>query len=69
MATAAANASKKVKEFVFEWEGRDRNGKAVRGEMRAGGEVSSALASKPQAVRQRKPTWTVRSTWFGSVPV
>ena len=38
MATAAANASKKVKEFIFEWEGRDRNGKAVRGEMRAGGE-------------------------------
>ena len=29
MATAA---SKKVKDFVFEWEGKDRNGKQVRGE-------------------------------------
>ena len=39
MATAAVNAAKKGKDFVFEWEGRDRNGKAVRGEMRAGGEA------------------------------
>ncbi|HRN77174.1 type II secretion system F family protein [Ottowia sp.] len=30
--------SKGVKEFVFEWEGKDRNGKLVRGETRAGGE-------------------------------
>ena len=33
MATAA---SKGIKEFVFEWEGKDRNGKIVRGETRAG---------------------------------
>jgi type IV pilus assembly protein PilC len=34
-----------VKEFTFLWEGRDRGGKTVRGEMRAGGEtvVSSTL--------------------------
>ncbi len=47
MATAAATASnaKDVKEFVFEWEGKDKNGKLVRGEMRAGGEsvVSASL--------------------------
>jgi len=34
MATATAG---KVTEFVFEWEGRDRNGKSVRGETRAAG--------------------------------
>ncbi|MEZ5605831.1 MAG: type II secretion system F family protein [Burkholderiaceae bacterium] len=27
-----------AKEFVYEWEGKDRNGKVVRGETRAGGE-------------------------------
>jgi type IV pilus assembly protein PilC len=36
MATAAA--AKAPKEIIFEWEGKDRNGKVVRGEMRAGGE-------------------------------
>lgn len=44
MATAAASA-KNIKEFVFEWEGKDKNGKLVRGEIRAGGEsvVSATL--------------------------
>ena len=37
MATAAA--ARNVKELVFEWEGRDKNGKVVRGEIRAGGEA------------------------------
>ncbi|MDP1898919.1 MAG: type II secretion system F family protein [Rubrivivax sp.] len=36
MATAAL--PKPGKEIIFEWEGKDRNGKVVRGEMRAGGE-------------------------------
>jgi len=35
MATAALPAAKQIKDFVFEWEGRDKNGKVVRGEMRA----------------------------------
>jgi type IV pilus assembly protein PilC len=37
--------SNKVKEFVFEWEGKDRNGKLVRGQTRAAGEnqVQTAL--------------------------
>ena len=44
MATAVA-ARQNTKELVFEYEGKDRNGKLVRGEMRAGGEamVSSSL--------------------------
>ena len=37
MATAAL--SKNLKEALFEWEGKDKNGKVVRGEMRAGGEA------------------------------
>lgn len=45
MATAAATAARNVKEYVFEWEGKDKNGKVVRGEIRAGGEsvVSASL--------------------------
>jgi type IV pilus assembly protein PilC len=35
MATAA---SRDIKEYVYEWEGKDRNGKQVRGELRASGE-------------------------------
>ena len=41
MATAAASSSsssRNSKEVLFEWEGKDKNGKLVRGEMRAGGE-------------------------------
>ncbi|MEW5862372.1 MAG: type II secretion system F family protein [Pseudomonadota bacterium] len=37
MATAAA-AAPKAKEFTFSWEGKDRSGKTVRGELRAAGE-------------------------------
>jgi type IV pilus assembly protein PilC len=36
MATAAI--AKNAKELIFEWEGKDKNGRVVRGEMRAGGE-------------------------------
>jgi len=41
MATAAASSSsssRNSKEVLFEWEGKDKNGKLLRGEMRAGGE-------------------------------
>src|SRR5919112_79845 len=56
MATATAT---KVTEFVFEWEGRDRNGKQVRGETRAAGEnqVNAALRRQgvtPTKVKRRK---------------
>ena len=37
MATAAA--TKNLKDLIFEWEGKDKNGRIVRGEMRAGGEA------------------------------
>ena len=35
---ATATLAKPAKELIFEWEGKDKNGKIVRGEMRAGGE-------------------------------
>ncbi|WP_290872839.1 type II secretion system F family protein [Aquabacterium sp.] len=47
MATAAA---KKPQEFVFEWEGKDRNGKIVRGEMRAGGEAMVGASLRRQGI-------------------
>ena len=55
MATATAAAtSKQIKEFVFEWEGRDRNGKPVRGEMRAGGEAMVSATLRRQGVLVQK---------------
>ncbi|KQP39759.1 type II secretion system F family protein [Pseudorhodoferax sp. Leaf274] len=47
MATAA---SRDVKEFVFEWEGKDRNGKQVRGETRAAGENQVQASLRRQGV-------------------
>jgi type IV pilus assembly protein PilC len=47
MATAK---SKAAKEFVFEWEGKDRNGKQVRGETRAAGENQVKAALRRQGI-------------------
>lgn len=57
MATTAK--SKNTKEFVFEWEGKDRNGKQVRGETRASGEnqVQSMLRRQgvtPVKIKRRR---------------
>jgi type IV pilus assembly protein PilC len=49
MATAAA-----AKDFVFEWEGKDRNGKTVRGETRAGGENQVMASLRRQGVSPTK---------------
>jgi len=50
----ATDKSKQVKEFVFEWEGKDRNGKQVRGETRAGGENQVQAALRRQGVMPTK---------------
>lgn len=42
--------SKAAKEFVFEWEGKDRNGKQVRGETRAAGENQVKAALRRQGI-------------------
>ncbi|MDP1968014.1 MAG: type II secretion system F family protein [Burkholderiaceae bacterium] len=47
MATAA---SRDIKEFVFEWAGKDRNGKQVRGEVRASGENQVKASLRRQGV-------------------
>lgn len=39
IATKAAKRSSGVKEYTFAWEGKDKTGKLIRGEMRAGGEA------------------------------
>jgi type IV pilus assembly protein PilC len=58
MATKPAKAAEN-KDAVFEWEGKDRNGKQVRGEMRANGEnqVKSALRRQgvtPAKIKKRR---------------
>jgi type IV pilus assembly protein PilC len=59
MATAAI--AKSPKELIFEWEGKDKNGKVVRGEMRAGGESMVNASLRRQGVlvtkvRKRRTT-------------
>lgn len=49
-----ATASKGVQEFVFEWEGKDRGGKQVRGEIRASGENQVQAALRRQGVLPTK---------------
>ncbi|WOP16161.1 type II secretion system F family protein [Ottowia sp. SB7-C50] len=49
MATQVAGA-KGVKEFVFEWEGKDRNGKVVRGETRAVGQNQVMATLRRQGI-------------------
>ena len=46
----AATARQITKEFVFEWEGRDKNGKVLRGEMRSGGEAAVSALLRRQGV-------------------
>jgi type IV pilus assembly protein PilC len=49
-AAAASAAAKAAKETIFEWEGRDKNGKVVRGEMRAGGEAVVSASLRRQGI-------------------
>ncbi len=55
MATKAMTATQ-VKEFTFLWEGRDRAGKTIRGEMRAGGEAVVNSTLRRQGVMVTKIT-------------
>ncbi|MCB8746933.1 type II secretion system F family protein [Rhodoferax sp. U2-2l] len=54
MATEKTKQKVVVKEFVFEWEGKDRNGKQVRGETRAAGENQVTAALRRQGVMPTK---------------
>ena len=48
MATTASNRD--IKDFVFEWEGKDRNGKIIKGEIRAIGENQVQATLRRQGV-------------------
>jgi type IV pilus assembly protein PilC len=60
MATAAAAARLKVKDLHFLWEGKDKTGKVVKGEMRAAGDSMVSATLRRQGIivtkikRQRK---------------
>ncbi len=54
MATASAAATRNAKEVIFEWEGKDKNGKAVRGEIRAGGEAVVSASLRRQGILVNK---------------
>ncbi len=47
-------AARDIKEFVYEWEGKDRNGKQVRGEIRASGENQVQASLRRQGVLPSK---------------
>jgi type IV pilus assembly protein PilC len=49
MATASA-AVRDIKDFVFEWEGKDKNGKVIRGEVRSGGEAQVSAQLRRQGI-------------------
>ena len=49
MATATA-AAKGPKEFTFAWEGKDKTGKPVRGELRAPGEAMVNATLRRQGI-------------------
>jgi type IV pilus assembly protein PilC len=52
MATSApaSNAAATIREFTFEWEGKDRQGKHVRGETRAAGENQLQASLRRQGI-------------------
>jgi type IV pilus assembly protein PilC len=54
MATASLAAKGRVKDVIFEWEGKDKNGKNVRGEMRAAGEAMVSASLRRQGVMVNK---------------
>jgi type IV pilus assembly protein PilC len=47
---ATAVAARDIKEFVFEWEGKDKAGKVVRGEVRSGGEAAVSATLRRQGI-------------------
>ncbi len=54
MATAAAATKRDVKEYTFSWEGRDRGGKIIKGDMRASGEAVVQSTLRRQGISPLK---------------
>jgi type IV pilus assembly protein PilC len=62
MATAAAAKARGPKEFNFLWEGRDKGGKVVRGELRSVSETAVSASLRRQGIMVQK----VKKQKFGS---
>ena len=56
MATPAPKSTKpaQIKEHLYSWEGKDRQGKVVKGETRAGGEAIVSATLRRQGVMVTK---------------
>ncbi|SFE43377.1 type II secretion system F family protein [Nitrosomonas sp. Nm166] len=54
MATVTAHSKKKPKEINFAWEGKDKTGKQVKGEMRAAGTVIVTSTLRRQGIKVTK---------------
>ena len=54
MANAAVGSKANAKEFVYEWAGKDRQGKEVRGDMRAAGEAQVQASLRRQGIFMTK---------------
>ena len=54
MATVTAHKEKKLKEINYSWEGRDKSGKQVKGEMRAAGTVVVTSTLRRQGIKVTK---------------
>ena len=61
MATISTRPEKKIKEVSFSWEGKDRSGKVVKGEMRAAGAIIVTSTLRRQGIRVTKVTKTKSS--------
>jgi type IV pilus assembly protein PilC len=53
-ATATVGVKKEAQDLTFVWEGQDRTGKTVRGEVRAPGEALANVILRRQGIRVRK---------------
>ncbi|HEU4621875.1 MAG TPA: type II secretion system F family protein, partial [Burkholderiaceae bacterium] len=51
---ATSTAAKPLREPMFAWEGKDKTGKVIRGEMRAGGEAVVQAALRRQGIMVTK---------------
>jgi type IV pilus assembly protein PilC len=58
MSAVIGRPDKKIKEMSFSWEGKDRSGKVVKGEMRAAGTIVITSTLRRQGIRVTKVTKT-----------
>jgi type IV pilus assembly protein PilC len=47
---ATASAARNIKDFIFDWEGKDKTGRIIRGEIRAGGEAMVSASLRRQGI-------------------